>query len=273
MAWTEHRLLIDGEPAAYIETGPRDAPDVVVLLHAFPVGMHMWEAQTVPARWRAIAPALPGFDGTAPPPAASTEIDDYARAVLSLVEALNVKSFVLGGVSMGGYVVFGVLRRAESRCRAVALVDSRAAADSEPARRAREAMLALVQERGPSAVADDMVPKLLGETTHASRPEVLVRVRRLIEAQSTEGIAAAILRLRDRPDSTPVLSAIRVPTLIVTGAEDILIPPDESAAMCASVPGATLVTLPRAGHLPSLEDPPGFDRVLAQFLGSLDPAT
>src|SRR5262249_11814686 len=155
-----------------------------LLLHAFPVGMRLWESQEIPSGWRAIAPALPGFDGTRLPPADSTSIDDYARAAIALLDALQVTSFVVGGVSMGGYAAFGVWRLAASRCRGVVLADSRAGADTEQGRAARNAMLDLVRTTGAKGVADDMLPKLLGETTRAGRPGVVSRIRALIESQT-----------------------------------------------------------------------------------------
>ena len=229
----------------------------------------MWDAQAVPDGWRAIAPALPGFDGTPLPSPDSTSIDDYARSVLDLLDALRVDSFVVGGVSMGGYVTFGVWRLASSRCRGVILADTRAGADGETARAARQQMLDLVRREGPAAVASGMLPKLLGATTRARRPEVGAHVRRLIESQIADGIAAAIVRLRDRPDSTPLLPEMRAPALIVVGEEDELTPPAESENMREAMPQATLVTIPGAGHLPNLEAPDAFTAALTTLLDSL----
>ena len=81
MAWTQKAASIGGTRVPYLDTGDLHSPHVIVLVHAFPVGMRMWEPVTVPERWRALAPALPGFDGADPPAAGSTSIDDYARAM------------------------------------------------------------------------------------------------------------------------------------------------------------------------------------------------
>jgi pimeloyl-ACP methyl ester carboxylesterase len=204
------------------------------------------------------------------PPAGSTAIDDYARAAVALADALHLDRFVVGGVSMGGYVACGVLRLAGGRCNGLVMADSRAGADTEQGRTARDAMLRLVREGGPPAVADDMIPKLLGETTRTQRPDAVRLVRSFIEAQTTEGIAAAIVRLRDRPDSTDVLRALQVPALIVVGEEDTLTPVVESERMRDAIPRADLVRIPSAGHLASLEAPGAFNAALARYLNSLD---
>lgn len=270
MAWTEQHLSIGNRNAVYLEAAPSRASNVILLLHAFPIGMRLWEDVSIPYGWRAIAPALPGFDGTALPPVDSTAIDDYARSAIELMDELHVRAFVVGGVSMGGYAALGVWRLASERCRGLVLADSRANADSEQGRVGREAMLTRVRERGPSAIADDMVPKLLGDTTRASRPGVVSRVRALIESQTTDAIAAAIVRMRDRPDSTPLLGRITVPSLIVVGAEDTLTPPPESETMRDALPNATMDTLPGAGHLACIEDPAAFSAALARFLAAFN---
>jgi pimeloyl-ACP methyl ester carboxylesterase len=269
MTWTAQEARVQGRNAVYLEAGGSGAPNVILLLHAFPIGMRLWESQVVPDGWRAIAPALPGFDGTDAPSADSTAIDDYARAALDLLDMLHVRSFVVCGVSMGGYAAFGVWRAAASRCRGLVLADSRAGADTEQGRAARNALLELVRTRGAAAVADDMLPKLLGETTRAHRPGVASRARTLIESQTSQGIAAAVVRMRDRPDSTPLLSQIHIPVLVVVGGEDTLTPPAESEKMRDALPNAQIEVIPRAGHLACMEDPPAFNAILSRYLSSV----
>ena len=91
-------------------------------------------------------------------------------------------------------------------------------------------MLALVDREGPSGVAREMMPKLLGKTTHETNRTVEATVRRLIKQQSPVAIRGAIHRMMHRPDSTPLLAQVSVPTLVVTGAEDEMIPVEESRA-------------------------------------------
>jgi pimeloyl-ACP methyl ester carboxylesterase len=130
-------------------------------------------------------------------------------------------------------------------------------------------MLALVDREGPSGVARDMMPKLIGPTTRQADPTVESTIRRLIKQQSPDGIRAAIQRMMDRMDATPVLSAVRVPTLVIVGEEDALTPVDESRRLAAVIPGARLEIIPHAGHLPNLEQPDRFNAILTGFLEDL----
>jgi pimeloyl-ACP methyl ester carboxylesterase len=127
-------------------------------------------------------------------------------------------------------------------------------------------MLALVREKGPPAVAEEMLPKLLSEATCRGRPDIVDRVRTLILANSTDAIASAITALMTRPDSTPLLQGIHCPTLILVGADDGVTPPALSEALHDAIGGSELVTIAGAGHLSSLEQPAAFDAALARFL-------
>jgi 3-oxoadipate enol-lactonase len=146
------------------------------------------------------------------------------------------------------------------------LADTRAGADSEQARAGRQKLLDVVAAKGSRGVADEMAPKLLGDTTKKRQPELVGQVRRLIERQTGEGIAAAIVRLRDRPDSTPLLEEIAVPVLVLVGEEDSVTPPLESEQMQARLEDARLVRIPGAGHLSCMENPTAFNAALATFL-------
>lgn len=270
---TRQYCHIGSRTIAYLDSAPGDGTlRAVVLLHAFPIGANLWEPQlrNVPAGWRMITPDLRGFGG-------STELDslsavsmsDYAEDVIDLMDELGVTRAVVGGASMGGYAALAFAQAAGDRVDGLVLANTRAGADSSEARANRRNMLALVDRDGPSGVARDMMPRLLGKTTHEVKPDIEAFVRRLIKQQSPVAIRSAIHRMMHRPDSTPMLPTVKVPTLVITGEEDELIPVDESRAMATAIPGATLVIVPRAGHLANLEQPEAFNNALHEFLAKL----
>jgi 3-oxoadipate enol-lactonase len=111
-----------------------------------------------------------------------------------------------------------------------------------------------------------MIPKLLGETTRASRPELAPLVRELIEANTADGLDGAIQSMKGRPDSMDLLPRIDRPTLVIAGEEDAVIPMSEAEEMDRLLPRSQLVRLPRVGHLASLETPAEFSRALVTFL-------
>jgi pimeloyl-ACP methyl ester carboxylesterase len=99
--------------------------------------------------------------------------------------------------------------------------------------------------------------------------ELVTEVREMMGRYSVPGLVGALRALRDRPDSTATLKAIRVPTLVLAGEEDQLIALEVGERMAAAIPGARFVTIPDAGHLAPLEQPIPTSSALAEFLGGL----
>ena len=269
MTISEHHHTIAGRPLRCLESG---AGEPCVLLHAFPLSADMWRPQleAPPPGWRMIAPDLRGFRGVSSgqdsTPVGRVTMDDYARDVIALLDQLQLDRAVVGGCSMGGYVTFAVRRLAPARVRAVVLANTRPQADSDEGRAKRGEMLALLEREGPAGVAREMLPKLLGRTSHDSRPDVVAHVRRLVEANPADAIGAAIGALRDRPDSTPLLPSIDVPALVIVGDEDTLIPREAADQMFDALPDAQLCVIGDAGHLSNLEVPAVFKQALWSFL-------
>jgi pimeloyl-ACP methyl ester carboxylesterase len=258
---------------SWLESGSSSATRVIVWLHAFPLSSAMWTRQleAMPGGWRAIAPDLAGLGQTVDHDGTPL-IEDFARDVDALMSALSAESAVIAGLSMGGYTALALHRVAPARVAGLILANTKSTPDTPQARAGREGMLNVVESRGAGGVADEMMPKLLGRTTQSSRPEVAATVRGLIESNTTAGIARAIKRLRDRPDSTPQLASISVPTLVLTGEEDVIISLDDSRALSTGIAGATLSVLPASGHLASLETPDAFNAAVLAWLGTLPAA-
>jgi pimeloyl-ACP methyl ester carboxylesterase len=235
----------------------------LVLIHGFPHNRTLWAPQlaTLRRQYRCIAPDLRGFgESPARPP---YSMDQYADDIAHLLDTLGIERAVIGGLSMGGYITFAFWRRHRERVLGLVLADTRAGADSDEGRQKRRDMIDLARTRGPSAVADAMIEGMLGKTTRRERPELVRSVNAMLASAPVEGVVGALEAMMDRPDSTPTLATIDVPTLIIVGEEDVLTPPAESRAMHAAIPGSQLAIIPAAGHVSNLEQPEEFnDRIL-----------
>jgi 3-oxoadipate enol-lactonase len=237
----------------------------VVLIHAFPMGSGMWRTQREAITDReVIAPPLPAFDGRARVP--EPTIDAYARDVLAALDGARIDRAVFGGLSLGGYVLFGILRQAPERVAGLILADTRTSLDTPERLAARVRSIETVRQRGPAAIADEMIPNLLGPTTHATRPDVAAELRQLIESQSADAIADGLEAMITRPDSAAVLSTIDVPTLIIVGSEDTITPVADAQSMHHAIRGSRLVIIPGAGHMSNMEAPREFNAALTEFL-------
>ena len=264
-----HRTL------SYLAAGPLPSQSVIVFLHAFPLNAAMWAPQlrAVPDGWAAVAPDFRGFGGSTADDAhlarEDARLEDYAGDVAALMDAVGASRAALCGCSMGGYAAFAVLRRLPGRVSGLLLADTRATADTQAARASRLVTLELLDRGGPAAVAADMRSKLVGVTTRDARPEVLAAIDRMMAEATASGTGCAVSRILNRPDATAELAAFRGPVAVVVGEEDLLTPPSEAAAMAASLPGATLVRIPGAGHLSNLEAPDAFNAAMRAWLESV----
>jgi 3-oxoadipate enol-lactonase len=234
------------------------ARGVLVLLHAFPLTARMWQPQlgALSERgWHVIAPEM-----------AIATIDECAGDVIDLLDALHVHDAVVGGCSMGGYLAFNVFRHAASYVRGLLLIDTRTQPDAPEALDGRKRLIRLAEEDGPVAVLDDMIPKLLGNTTRRERTDVVDLVRSIGMENTGEAIAQMVRVMMSRADATPLLPTIHVPTLIVVGEEDTITPVGMAQQIHDGVAGSHLVVMPRVGHLPNLEEPRAFNDVVGAFL-------
>jgi 3-oxoadipate enol-lactonase len=151
------------------------------------------------------------------------------------------------------------------------LCDTKAEPDTAEGRKVRDEQANLAEREGVAAVVDRLLPKLLGKTTQKTQPELVAEVREVILRSPVPGFAGALRAMRDRPDSTPDLAKIRVPTLVIGGSEDEIIAPSVMQAMAGAIPGggAHFEPIKTAGHMAPLEQPLAVGRVLGEFLDSL----
>lgn len=239
----------------------------LLFLHAFPLDMSMWDeqAKALERSHQVIRFDARGF-GETPPGDGLLTMERIADDGVALLDHLGVSRAVVIGLSMGGYAAFALVRRHPGRLRGLVLADTRTAADTGEGRRNRSAQAERVRREGTPAIADAFLPKLVGETTHRERPQVVSRIRDMILRTEARGIVDALAGLAARPDSAATLREVKVPALVVCGAEDALTPVADAEAIQRGIEGSHLEVIPRAGHLTAMEDPAAFNQALAAFL-------
>jgi 3-oxoadipate enol-lactonase len=242
----------------------------VIFIHAFPLNQTMWDEQVdvLKNHCRVITIDLRGFGKSGVPDEAST-MDQMASDVRGVMYALDIDRAVLAGLSMGGYIALAFYRNYPEAVRALVLADTRATADNQEARERRIKSAEKAEREGARAIADDMIPLLLGRSTVEHRPDIVGRVRAMIEANSPQAIAAAQRGMAERRDSTGILPAIDFPTLILAGSEDTLTPVAEAQAISGAIRGSHLQVIEGAGHLSNIEQPAQFNSVVIEFLKTM----
>jgi pimeloyl-ACP methyl ester carboxylesterase len=246
---------------------PDYQPIPLLLLHGFPLDARMWR-HTV-ARFAnertVIAPDVADLvDDSAERPSMETMARAAGKALDR--EAPDAQAVVVG-LSMGGYAAMEFARAFPDRLAGLVLCDTRCVADTEEARRNRDAMVQAVREHGVPEGTRSLVEKLLSPS---ARPEVAEEVRAMVEDAQPEVILACIRALRDRRDNCATLESVRVPALVVRGADDALAPGDVTEQMAHLLKSARMVEIPNAGHVPPMEAPDAFNAALEGFLREND---
>jgi pimeloyl-ACP methyl ester carboxylesterase len=243
--------------------------ELLLLIHAFPLDARMWEPQVeaLGQDRMVVAPHLPGFGGASPTGRGIMTMEHAAESCITALNDASAVRAVVCGLSMGGYVALELWRRHPDRVAGLVLANTRAGADDEAGRERRKALAERLRSEGGGFLVESP-PPLLSED---APPELWDRVKRNIADQPAESIAAASLGMAERPDSTPDLPGITVPTLVITSSADTLIDSQASQEMAEAIPDARFEVIEGAGHLSNLEAPEEFNRRLADHAKRCDP--
>jgi pimeloyl-ACP methyl ester carboxylesterase len=259
-------------PLAYIDRG-QGLP--LLLVHGFPLDHAMWSAQidALSSQARVVAPDVRGF-GKSPlgdvDPQRGIPMEQYADELAELLDALQItEPVVLVGFSMGGYIAWQFVRKHGTRLRALIQCDTRAIADTEEGRAGRIKMAENVAEWGSARVAEMMGPKLFSARALETQPQLMAEVRRVVANTPPAAIAAAQRGMAARPDVTSMLPSIRVPTLVLVGADDAISSSAEMRKMADGIPGSEFVEIADSGHMTTMEKPAEVSTAIDGFLRKL----
>jgi 3-oxoadipate enol-lactonase len=242
----------------------------VVLLHPFPCDHEFWNpaAAALDSRYRLILPDLRGH-GDSEIGEGAALMQKHASDIARVLDTAGVGKAVFVGCSIGGYILFEIWRRFRERVAALALCDTRPQADTAEARANRLRAAAAVLEQGTEPFLDSMIPKLMGRTTVATRPDLVDGAQAMMRRMSAEDINLVQRGMAERSDSVADLKTINVPTLIVIGEEDVLSTVADGELMQQNIAGSVLKVIPKAGHYAPWEQPEAVGMVLRQFLDSV----
>jgi 3-oxoadipate enol-lactonase len=224
----------------------------IAFLHALPFDGRMWAPQIEAfAGHETHAPTLYGF---------GSSFDEWALGVLQAVPG----RFVAVGASMGGYTACAVARLAPERLEGLVLAGSRA--DADPPERAplREEWIRIAREQGGEGLWNAQAKDFFAP---GMSDELFEHAHRIAGEQAPEDLVRAVTAIRDRPDSTDAVIG-GLPLLVVAGDADPLIPAEVGVALADASPNGRSEILEGCGHIPNLERPDAFNRILATFLES-----
>ena len=272
-------MELAGQQTHLRDEGPRSDPVPIVLLHGTSASLHTWDGWTqalTPER-RVIRVDLPGFGLTGPAANDDYRMEHYVAFITALLDTLGVQQCVLAGNSFGGWIAWETALALPERVRALVLVDAAGyPLDSESVpvgfRIARVPGLnRLMESVLPRSMIESSLRNVYGDPSRVT-PAL---VDRYYELTLREGNRAALARRfaagRHAADTSRI-GQLRVPTLILWGELDRLIPPAHAGYFERDIPGSRRVTFPGLGHVPHEEDPAATVSVVRGFLASIDAA-
>jgi pimeloyl-ACP methyl ester carboxylesterase len=244
------------------DEGPRDDPVPIMLLHGTGASLHTWDGWTreLERERRVIRFDLPGFGLTGPSSDGVYTIESYVDTVLAVADALHLQRFVLAGNSLGGYVAWATAVLHPERVDRLILVDAAGypfQSQSVPLafRIARTPILnRLMRDVLPRAIVASSLRDVYGDPSRVT-PDL---VDRYFDLATRAGNRAALVARFDQTQPGSLaerVHEIQVPTLILWGDKDRLIPLDFGERFARDIPDSRLVVFDTLGHVPHEEDP------------------
>jgi pimeloyl-ACP methyl ester carboxylesterase len=231
----------------------------------------MWLPQAevlAKAGCRVITPDLRGF-GESGLISGTASMDIYADDIVALMDHLGIDKAVVGGMSMGGYVLLNLLERYPDRVAAPVFIVTKAGGDDDAGKARRTALAEACRVQGILPVVEAFRNLLFAPETLRDNPELVDEVFGWINATDPRGAAAGLIAMRERKDCVAMLGSISQPALVIGADLDQAAPVENSRIIAAGLPDVELCILHGGGHMVNLEQPAGFNEAILEFLAGL----
>lgn len=243
--------------------------EAILLMHGHPFDHTMWNPQVAAfsPHYKVIVPDLRGYGKSDLPSSGTTHFEDYATDALALMDELNIENFHVAGLSQGGQFIMEVFRQAPHRVKSLVFCDTFAGLDTPEARQARYNAADRMEKEGMSGYANESIHKMIKADHVQSMPEVAEHVMNMMLDTSPAAAATAMRARCERIDYLhEVLPKIDVPSLIIVGRQDEFTPVAKAEEMQQNIQNSKLVIIEDAGHMPNLEHPDEFNKIVLEFL-------
>ena len=243
----------------------------LVLVHGFPLCRKMWRPQNdtlAKAGCRIITPDLRGF-GESGMSSGIVSMDIYADDIVALLDHLGIDKAVVGGMSMGGYVLLNLLERYPDRVAAPIFIVTKAGGDDDAGKARRTALAEACRAQGILPVAEAFRNLLFAPATLSDNPELVDVVFGWVNATAPQGASGGLIAMRDRKDCIALLGSIGQPALVIAADQDQAVPVENSRIIAEGLPDAKFCIMHGGGHLVNLEQPEEFNAAILEFLAGL----
>lgn len=260
------QLNVNNLMVSYNDEGPESAP-CVVFIHGFPFNKFMWTPQfeSFKGAFRVITYDVRGH-GSSDAGNEDFSIDLFVEDLLAFLDNLGLDKVALCGLSMGGYIALKAMEKYPGRFSALVLSDTQCIADTPEAKAKRMSTIEKIKKSGVKKYAEDSLPHFFAPATLKEKPAAIEAIKEMILETPESVLCKTLLALANREETCKLLSAIKVPTLILVGEEDKITPPTVARQMQGKIHNARLTILKNAGHLANLENVTQFNAQVEEFL-------
>jgi 3-oxoadipate enol-lactonase len=264
-----NRAKINHIEIAY-ETAGTGVP--IVLIHGHPFDHTMWGPQVKAFSdfYQVVTPDLRGYGKSTLPDPAHTRFEDYATDMILLMDHLNIDSFHLGGLSMGGQIIMEMFRQAPDRVKSLIFADTFAGPDTPEAKKTRNEQATRLEKEGMDGYANEVIGKMIRREHVELMPEVAAHVMKMMKGTSPVAAATAMRARGERINYLKeVLPQINIPTLVIVGRQDEFTPVAKAEELRDNLQNCKLILIEDAGHMPNMEQPEEFNKTVIDFLENI----
>lgn len=260
---------IEGTTISFDDFGKGEMP--IIFIHGFPFDKSSWQPQMtfLKKTHRVIAYDIRGF-GASITNDEQESIDLFSNDLVKFMDALSIKKAIVCGLSMGGYILLNAVHRFSDRFEAIILSDTQCIADSEAAKEKRAKSIKQIEAEGLKDFADGFIKNVFCQNSLDNKKELVETIKNVILKTSQRTVVGTLRALAQRSEMCASLNQISVPTLIICGKEDGVTPPIQAEFMYGKILNSRLQIIENAGHLSNLEQPDEFNKILIDFISSIE---
>ena len=244
----------------------------VVLIHAFPLSARMWKLQAkllAQNGYRVILPDLPGF-GENSDFLKRYSIEEMALQISALLHSLNIEKAIVGGLSIGGYILFNLYRLAPEKLSALIFCDTTYISDTVEKRNSRFELISKIEKQGSSALIENMLPNLISDHTKQYNSQLTAELEDVFSKVKPHSAINALRSIAERRDNTDIVGKISISTLLIFGESDKVTTLEDAQKMNQLIPESELTIINNAGHYSNLEQPLKFNEALLDFCNRIE---
>lgn len=258
-------ISVNGAKVCYDDFGEGAEP--IIFLHGFPFDKSAWKPQVdfLKNTYRVIAIDIRGF-GKSNVGTEKMSINLFADDLIQFMDALEIETATVCGLSMGGFILLNAANRFPERFSALIFADTQCIADTPQVKEGRTKTIAQIEKEGTEKFAEYFLQAVFHPHTINNERGLIENIRGIIKNNSSEAIIGGLQALASRDETCSTLNKISVPTLILCGMQDTVTPATESEYLNKNIANSLIHLIDNAGHLSNLEKADEFNHYISYFI-------